>query len=663
MNEEKIENETLKTKYVKDHNHDYDHHHNVLLFFILYVFGLVVYITTLLLVKVPEVSLIPRGLEIAMYYLAIVLAGFHVVGEGIFDTIKNSIKHKRFKPNVHILMTLGAIGALIIQEYNEAVILILIFAGAHFLEDYAEGRSTKAIENLLNLNVSHARLILEDGSTKEVSASELKIGDQVLVLQGDEIPSDGIIIEGTSEVNEASITGESVPKLKNIGDQVFGSTINGDNTIKVEINRNSDETVLAKIIKLVSETKNDLSKTAVLIKRIEPIYVTIVLILAPLFFLLGYYGFSWTFNQSFYRTMVFLIGTSPCALAVTDIPATLSAISNLAKNGVLFKGGSFLSNLADIDTIAFDKTGTLTTGKPTVTDSFFFAKDEELYKDIIIAMEKNSNHPIADAILNDFKVTNELNLEVLNFTGVGMTTLYKDQKYLLGKPSSHENISEEVNNLVHKYESEGKTVVLLSNEKEVLVLVALLDTATESAISAINYFNKQNVNTLMITGDAKKTANKIANDIGIKTVHAGVLPEDKANIIKDLRNENHVVAMLGDGINDAPALALSNIGIAMGDGTDIAIDVADGVIMDNDLDKMAYTHHVSKRLRRIVIQNIFFAMFVVLFLVITNLFSNANGEELLTMKIAVIFHEGSTLIVILSGLRMLIPTKIKDKHK
>ena len=640
---------------------EHDHDHNVLLYFIMYVVGLVIFITTYLLVKIPDESILPRALEITLYYVAIILAGWHVVGEGLIDTVQSSIKHKRFKPNVHILMTIGAIGALIIQEYNEAVILILIFAGAHFLEDYAEGRSTKAIENLLNLNVSHARLILPDGSTKEVSASELKIGDQVLVLQGDEIPSDGIIIDGTSEINEAAITGESVPKLKEVGDQVFGSTINGDNTLKVEINRNSDETVLAKIIKLVSETKNDLSKTAVLIQRIEPIYVTIVLILAPLFFLLGYYGFSWTANQAFYRTMVFLIGTSPCALAVTDIPATLSAISNLAKNGVLFKGGSFLSNLALIDTIAFDKTGTLTTGKPTVTDTFFFTDDKALHNDIIIGMEKNSNHPIADAILKELKPNNTFELEVLNFTGVGMTTIYDGHKYLLGKPKSHANINDEVNTLVHNLESEGKTVVLLSNENAVLALIALLDTATSSAINAVNYFNNEGVNTLMITGDAEKTANKIAADIGIKTVHAGILPEDKANIIKDLRETDHVVAMLGDGINDAPALALSNIGIAMGDGTDIAIDVADGVIMDNDLNKMAYTHHVSKRLRRVVIQNIFFSMAVVLFLVISNLFNNSNGEALLTMNIAVIFHEGSTLIVILSGLRMLIPTPIKPK--
>ena len=193
---------------------EHDHDHNVLLYFIMYVVGLVIFITTYLLVKIPDESILPRALEITLYYVAIILAGWHVVGEGLIDTVQSSIKHKRFKPNVHILMTLGAIGALIIQEYNEAVILILIFAGAHFLEDYAEGRSTKAIENLLNLNVSHARLILPDGSTKEVSASELKIGDQVLVLQGDEIPSDGIIIDGTSEINEAAITGESVPVNK-----------------------------------------------------------------------------------------------------------------------------------------------------------------------------------------------------------------------------------------------------------------------------------------------------------------------------------------------------------------------------------------------------------------------------------------------------------------
>lgn len=641
-----------------------DHaHHNILLYFVMYIVGLVIYITVLF-----TKNLMPRELEISLYFLTLLLSGFHVIGEGLIDTVKNSIKSKRFKPNVHILMTLGAVGAVIIGEYHEAVILILIFAGAHFLEDYAEGKSTKAIENLLNLNVPTARLLLEDGSTKEVNSSDLKIGDKVLVLEGDEIPSDGIILEGSSEINEATITGESIPRLKSVGEQVFGSTINGDNRLVVEINRNSDETVVAKIIKLVSETQNDLSKTAVLIKRIEPIYVTIVLIIAPLFYLFGYYVLGWTqpmasgvLNVAFYRTMVLLIATSPCALAVTDIPATLSAISSLAKNGVLFKGGSFLSNLSNIDVIAFDKTGTLTTGKPKVTNTHFFDDNIDLAKEIIVAMEKNSNHPIADAILTEFKGVNALNLETENITGVGIKSTYLNVNYLIGKPLSHTNLTDEINKLVHDYENEGKTVVIFSSDQKAIALIALLDTATESALSAINYFNDQGVETLMITGDALKTANKIASDLKVQTVHAGVLPEDKATIIKSLQDNGKIVAMLGDGINDAPALALSNIGIAMGDGTDIAIDVADGVIMDNDLNKMAFTHQVSKRLRRVVIQNIIFSMFIVLMLVILNMFSNANGDSLINLQLAVVFHEGSTLLVILSGLRMLIPTKVKDK--
>src|SRR5690625_1276464 len=258
---------------------------------------------------------------------------------------------KKFIPNIHILMTLAAVGAVIIGEYMEAALLILIFGGANFLEQYTENKSNKEITNLIKINRSTARRLKVDGHTEIVDVAELQIGDQLSVLNGDQIPTDGIVISGSSSVDQSTITGESIPVEKKTGDTLYGSTMNGDGRLIMEVTKDSSDTVMYKMIELVSQTQNNISKTAAFIKKIEPVYVTIVLVLTPFFFLLGFTVLQWEIEESFYRTMVFLIATSPCALAVTDVPATLSAISNLAKRGVLFKGGSYLSNLSDLTAV------------------------------------------------------------------------------------------------------------------------------------------------------------------------------------------------------------------------------------------------------------------------------------------------------------------------
>src|SRR5699024_6018824 len=250
---------------------------------------------------------------------------------------------------------------------------------------------------------------------------------------GDQIPTDGIVVAGSSAVDQSSITGESIPVEKQEGDELFGSTINGTGTLTMEVTKNSSDTVISKIIELVSQTQSNISKTAALIKRVEPVYVTVVLLLVPLFYLLGFFVFQWTAYESFYRTMVFLIATSPCALAATDIPATLSAISNLAKRGVLFKGGSYLSNLSELTAVAFDKTGTLTTEKPVVTDTFFSsivtADEQQQYEQLIVSMESKSNHPLAQAILRHFDTITPIEFDVENVIGVGLVGHYEDVTY------------------------------------------------------------------------------------------------------------------------------------------------------------------------------------------------------------------------------------------
>ena len=552
-------------------------------------------------------------------------------------------------------MTVAAIGATIIGNYEEGALLIIIFAAAHFMEEYAEGRSKREITNLLKMNPTEARLIEADGSVKVVDVSVLKIGDKLQVLNGDQIATDGVILSGVTSIDESSINGESIPREKTVGDEVFGSTINGNGTFTMEVTKDSSDTLFAKILQLVNQSQSNLSKTATKIQKIEPYYVTAVLIIVPIFILLGPSIFSWTWNESFYRGMVFLISASPCALAASAVPATLSGISNLAKRGVLFKGGSYLANLAGIKAVAFDKTGTLTKGKPSVTDFYFDEIDEatteQNYIDLIVAMEKTANHPLANAILGKFEAKESIELEVENEIGKGLVAQYNGAVYQIGKPTVFKNVSSKIENHNEQYSKDGKTVVYFAKDNQVIGLIAMMDVPNANAIEVISYLKSQNIHTTMITGDSEVTGQAVGRQLGIDEVIGNVLPENKAQVIKDQQARYGTVAMLGDGVNDAPALVTADIGVAMGDGTDIAIDVADAVLMQNDLTKFSYAHKVSKRLDRVVWQNIIFSMLIVAILVTLNVLGKMD------ITIGVIAHEGSTLIVILNGLRLLLLSK------
>lgn len=643
----------------KVHNHEHDHEHEnggghnhshgdsksaVILFFA----GLTAFIVALFL---TDSSL----LQTILFISAMLLSGYHIMLEGITDTIEATKRKRKFSPNVHILMTVAAIGATIIGNYEEGALLIIIFAAAHFMEEYAEGRSKREITNLLKMNPTEARLIEADGSVKVVDVSVLKIGDKLQVLNGDQIATDGVILSGVTSIDESSINGESIPREKTVGDEVFGSTINGNGTFTMEVTKDSSDTLFAKILQLVNQSQSNLSKTATKIQKIEPYYVTAVLIIVPIFILLGPSIFSWTWNESFYRGMVFLISASPCALAASAVPATLSGISNLAKRGVLFKGGSYLANLAGIKAVAFDKTGTLTKGKPSVTDFYFDEIDEatteQNYIDLIVAMEKTANHPLANAILGKFEAKESIELEVENEIGKGLVAQYNGAVYQIGKPTVFKNVSSKIENHNEQYSKDGKTVVYFAKDNQVIGLIAMMDVPNANAIEVISYLKSQNIHTTMITGDSEVTGQAVGRQLGIDEVIGNVLPENKAQVIKDQQARYGTVAMLGDGVNDAPALVTADIGVAMGDGTDIAIDVADAVLMQNDLTKFSYAHKVSKRLDRVVWQNIIFSMLIVAILVTLNVLGKMD------ITIGVIAHEGSTLIVILNGLRLLLPSK------
>lgn len=594
---------------------------------------------------------IPEGfIKNILSVFTIFTAGYHIIIDGIKSTVTESIDKKRFMPNVHLLMALATVGACILGNYREGALLIVIFAGAHYLEEYVEGKSKREITNLLKMNPTEARLIQQNGSTEIVDVSVLEVGDKVKVLNGDQIPTDGIIISGDTSINESSINGESIPADKTIGDFVFGSTINGNGVIEVEVTKTSTETVFAKIMQLVDQSQSNLSRRATRIKQFEPTYVTIALLAVMLYILLAPILFSISYNESFYKGMVFLVAVSPCALAASAIPATLSGISNLAKRGVLFKGGSFLANLVDLKAIAFDKTGTLTEGKPKVTNVYFVDKDKkEHYINLIVAMEKEANHPLADAIVSALEPTEIIKLEIDNQIGKGLSAQYENKTYLIGKPGLFEGVSKDIITMKDTYSNEGKTVVFIAEDNQIIGMIAMMDLPNENAKEVISYFKSQQVVTAMITGDAKATGEAVAQTLGMNQVFANVLPENKAEIVETLMKNNGATAMVGDGVNDAPALVKADVGIAMGDGTDIAIDVADVVLMQNDLTKLSYAHKVSKKLDKLITQNIIFSMLVVLFLVVMNIFNSLN------LPLGILIHEGSTLIVLINSIRLLKP--------
>ena len=609
----------------------------------LYFIGLAL---TIIALFVSENNLVLRNL---LFTLASIAAGYHVIIlEGVGETIVHTRLKRRFTPNSHILMGLAAIGASIIGNFWEATLLILIFSGAQFLEHYAEGKSKREITKLLQMTPTTARLIVSKSNIQIVEVKDLKVGDHLQVLNGDQVPIDGVILSGITSIDESSISGESIPREKYIGDQVFGSTINGSGTFTMEVTKESKDTLFSKIIQLVDQNQNNQTKAASIIQKLEPKYVNFVLISIPLIVIGAVIFFNYTWMHSIYRGLVLLVATSPCAIAAATVSVTLSATSNLARHGVLSKGSTYLSQLADIKAIAFDKTGTLTQGKPEVTDYYFSdAINKDYIIDIIVALEKESNHPLADAILQKFEPKNILNINTTNHIGKGLEGNYNNKNYRIGKPTAFEKTSDEYTNLNHKWSSNGNTVVYVAEDENVIGVIALMDTPREEAKATISYFQKLGIHTTLITGDSEITGQSVARDLGIDEAITNVMPHDKSNIISSQKKKYGITAMVGDGVNDAPALVNADVGIAMGDGTDVAVEVSDLALIHNDISKLVHAHKTSTKMKRVIWQNIFISMGVVAFLV------TATFTNLTDITTSVIFHEGSTLVVILNGLRLL----------
>ncbi|WP_239256241.1 heavy metal translocating P-type ATPase [Listeria ilorinensis] len=607
---------------------------------------------------------VSSGLTAVIFITAFIIGGFEQAREGIRATIETH------KLNVELLMVLAATGASIIGYWLEGAVLIFIFALSGALENYATSKSKREISKLMAFQPDEAYRIEADGELRKVAVSELAVHDAVLIRPGESVPIDGVVRKGATTVNEAAINGESVPAEKGVGADVFGGTINISGAITIEVTKAAEDTLFSKIIQMVKEAQSEPSQTARFIEKFEDKYVKIVLLLVGVMLFLPHFAFDWSWNETFYRAMVLLTVASPCALVAAVTPATLAAISNGARHGILFKGGVHLENLRHVRAIAFDKTGTLTKGEPVVTDFMVDPSfDRQTVIDIAVELERRSMHPLAKAVVAAFdsQVSRRLDDLVLkDVPGWGVATDYDGKNWKVGKKgfvgaSQAENFAGAD---AERLESDGKTVVYISCDDAVVALLAMKDVARPEAQAAIAQLKRNGIQTIMVTGDNEATGLAIGREIGIDYVIAGCLPEQKVEVLKELKAAYGKVAMVGDGINDAPALANATVGIAMGEGTDIAMESADVVLMKNDLGKLAFTYQLSKRLNRITWQNIIFAIAVIICLITANLFQSIN------LPFGVIGHEGSTILVILNGLRLLYssdretnrPAKQADTH-
>ena len=603
---------------------------------------------------------------LTLFIIAAFFGGFFT-----FISSAKDLMHGRFE--IDFLMLFAAIGAAILGKWEESALLLFLFSLGHALEHYAMKRARKSIAALSDLAPPVALLKI-NGELKEVPIDGLKIGDIIVVRPNSNIAADGVVIKGTSPVNQASITGESMPVTKlphpnweNELDikklvpehRVFAGTINGNGALEIKVLKEAKDSTLARLIYLVKEAETQKSPTQHLTDKFEKYYVPSVLIVVILL-LFAFVVRDETFQQSFYRAMSVLIAASPCALAISTPSAVLAGIARAARQGVLIKGGRPLEDLGGITAIAFDKTGTLTQGKPTLTDAIpFGTTTREHLLTVAVSVEALSDHPLAASIvaggkkeLGTIEIPKAENLKALTARGIqatyngslvhiGNRRLFEE---LTGKP-----VPDEIDIKMMALESGGHTAMIVHQEDNYLGIIAAMDIARPEAVATLAALKKMGIKRMiMLTGDHQKVADAIAKDLGITDPMGSLLPEDKVKAIEQLIAQEGGVAMVGDGVNDAPAMAKSTVGIAMGAaGSDVALETADIALMADKLDNLPFAIGLSRKAKSIIKQNLIISLGMVAVLVpLTIMGSIAIGP-------AVVFHEGSTLLVVLNALRLL----------
>lgn len=586
-----------------------------------------------------------EALAAPSFILAFVIGGYQSAKEGLTELFVD--KHL----SVDLLMILAAIGSGLIGYWMEGALLIFIFSLSSTLEELAMEKSKNAIASLMNMTPPTARKVDENGEITVLDTASIHVGDTIQVRKGDTVPLDGTLLSPQSIFDESMITGEPLPAEKMAGQAVIGGTINQGPTVTVQVTAEKGDALFDKIVQMVENAQENKSKTATFIENMEDTYVKIVLAVVPLFILFAHFALGWEWLTAFYRGMILLTIASPCALVASSSPATLAAISRAARKGMIIKGGDIADNIAGLEAIVFDKTGTLTIGKPQVVDATYLG-EQDLIKEVVQAVEKQSSHPIAQALMTYTADSSAIDLEdIQDITGNGFNARYQGQNWKIGKADFvlsqlAQPLSVDLRNQIHAAESTGKTLVYVSQNDAIAAIFFIEDSLKPESKQLIAQLKEMGVTPILLTGDQEKTARYVASQVGIDRVIANCLPTDKASVIQELQKEFSAVGMVGDGINDAPALAQANVSYAMGSGTDIAMESADIVLME-DLTRIPYSIRLSKKMRTTIKQNIVFALAVIAVLIISNLFQSIN------LPLGVVGHEGSTILVILNGLRLL----------
>ncbi|MFC3038701.1 heavy metal translocating P-type ATPase [Virgibacillus xinjiangensis] len=589
----------------------------------------------------------------------------HIAATGLFvvailvggvDLFKTGLKNlSRLEFDMRTLMTIAIIGAAIIGEWAEAAVVVFLFALSEALEDYSMDKARQSIRSLMDIAPNRAT-VRRDGQLMEVDVEDVQIGDMMLIKPGDKLAMDGEVAKGATSINQAAITGESIPVYKQPGDEVFAGTLNEEGSLEVRVTKRSEDTTIAKIIHLVEEAQAERAPSQQFVDKFARYYTPAIIALASLVAIVPplFFGASWT--EWVYSGLAVLVVGCPCALVISTPVAIVTAIGNAARNGVLIKGGIHLEETGRLQAIAFDKTGTLTEGKPEVTDilpSGTMSPDELLGK--ARAMETFSRHPLASAIIRKAEEAGAGEYPAENFqsmTGKGASASIDGTRYYIGSPSLFEGMQEMPESLatqISRLQAEGKTVMLVGTEQEIEGLIAVADSVRKTSPSIIRKLHDLGIRqTVMLTGDNQAAGNAIGKQLGMTETKAELLPQDKLDAVKDIRKNHGNTAMVGDGVNDAPALAAATVGIAMGGaGTDTALETADIALMADDLEKLPYTVSLSRRALSVIKQNIMFALgikLVALLLVIPGW---------LTLWIAILADVGATLLVVLNSMRLM----------
>lgn len=585
-------------------------------------------------------------LSVGLFLAAILIGGFSLMKEGLTNLFKLEF-------DMSTLMTIAVIGAALIGDWAEGAVVVFLFSVSEALESYSIDKARNSITSLIEIAPTTA-IVLRGSNEFEVDVEDLRIDDVILIKPGQKIAMDGEVIQGDSSVNQAAITGESVPVHKVLGDEVFAGTLNEEGAMQVRVTKLAEDTTIAKIIHLVEEAQAEKAPTQQFVDRFARYYTPAILIISLLIMIIPPLLMGGIWGEWFYKGLVVLVVGCPCALVISTPIAIVTAIGNAARNGVLIKGGIHLEETGQIKVVAFDKTGTLTEGRPEVTDVLTVSsltEDEVLQQ--AASIEKFSQHPLASSIM---RAAEKLPVGLLavdqfqSITGKGAKAKIGEHLVHVGSPNLFKELhamDEAIEQQILTLQKQGKTVMLVWSEAGLEGIIAVADQVRKSSLKVIQKLHEMGKRTVMLTGDNQSTASAIGAQLGLTEVKAELLPDQKVEMIKSL-GQYGKVAMVGDGVNDAPALATANVGIAMGGaGTDTALETADIALMADDLEKLPYTIKLSSRTKQIIVQNISIALglkVIALLLIIPGW---------LTLWMAVMADMGATVLVVLNSLRLM----------